>query len=59
MYKCLDEVISDQFPDYPLVQEPVGQTTAAVRTAQLARTNLEISLQYAIKTFCLLGEISK
>jgi len=57
MYMCLDELIASQFPDYPLVQEPTGQTSAAMRSAQLARTNLEISLQYAIKTFCLLGEI--
>ncbi len=29
----------------------------APRTIALARTNLEISLQYAIKSLCLIGEI--
>ncbi len=52
MYIALDSLIAGQFPDYPQVAN-----APAVRAAQLARTNLEISLQYAIKTFCLLGEI--
>lgn len=55
MYMALDELIAMQFPDYPLVQD-IGQSTAAIRAAQMARDNLEASLQYAIKTFCLLGE---
>ena len=31
----------------------------ALRTIALARTHLEISLQYAIKSLCLVGEIPK
>lgn len=32
---------------------------AGVRTASLSRTHLETSLQFAIKTLCLLGETKK
>ncbi len=55
MYMALDNLIAMQFPDYPVLQVK-GQTAAAFRSAELARTNLEISLQYTIKTLCLLGE---
>lgn len=40
------QVINDQQPD------PAG-----VRAISCARTNLEIALQFAIKSLCILGEI--
>lgn len=34
------------------------QKTAGLRTIALARTHLETSLQFAIKSLCILGEIN-
>lgn len=53
-YIALDEVLRhySKMPEKPL--EP-----AAARTLALARTNLETSLQYAIKTLCLQYEIKE
>lgn len=51
MYIALDEII--QIQEVKCEQENIK---AGVRTAELARMNLETSLQYAIKTLCLLGE---
>lgn len=51
-YMQLDEVIR-HFSDNSV--KPLD--TAGNRTLALARTNLEISLQYAIKTLCLQYEI--
>lgn len=50
MYIAIDGIIDIQGDK--LSDNPAGQ-----RAASLARTYLEISLQYAIKTLCLLGEI--
>lgn len=50
MYIAIDGIINvqgDKLKDNP----------AGLRAASLARTHLEISLQYAIKTLCLLGEL--
>jgi hypothetical protein len=58
LYQNLDELIRLEFNEdivYP--NEDAVYPTEAFRTAALARTNLETSLQYAIKTLCLLGEI--
>lgn len=51
LYQHLDEVIRLQFNEDRVLPPE------AFRTAALARTNLETSLQYAIKTLCLLGEV--
>lgn len=50
MFIELDGIICIQADK--MKDNPAGQ-----RAASLARTHLEISLQYAIKTLCLLGEI--
>jgi hypothetical protein len=42
------KIMSDQIEE---MQKPAAQ-----RTVALARTNLEISLQYAIKSLCIMGE---
>ena len=52
MYINLDKIISVQADK--MLENPAG-----LRAASLARTHLEISLQYAIKTLCLLGEIKE
>jgi hypothetical protein len=51
MYVSLDEQIK-LYENLPYFTE-----SGADRTLALARTNLEISLQFAIKTLCLIGEI--
>ncbi len=48
-YMSLDEALK--------VASEYTEDKAALRTIALARTNLEISLQYAIKSLCLLGEV--
>ena len=52
LYMSLDDILIHQSknPDRPL-------DGAGNRALALARTNLEISLQYAIKTLCLQYEI--
>lgn len=42
-----------------LIADQAAETSnqAAARSIALARTNLEIALQYTIKSLCLLGEI--
>ena len=54
LYMKLDDILNHQsiHPEKPL-------DGAAKRTLILAKTNLEISLQYAIKTLCLQYEIKE
>ncbi len=53
----LDSIIQDIAEAYPDIDN--GQNPAAARAAALARTHLEIALQFTIKALCLCGEISK
>lgn len=50
-YIALDMTIQEFEDAYPNV------TNEAARCISIARTHLETSLQYAIKSLCLLGEI--
>ena len=54
MYIELDMAICEIEDD-----EGFDHETAALRTIALARTHLETSLQYAIKSLCLVGEIPR
>lgn len=51
MYIALDDIIKIQGEKCETDEKAAG-----VRAASLARTHLEIALQYSIKTLCLLGE---
>ncbi len=53
IYMEIDEVLRE------IDQHEKFISSGAVRVIALARTHLEISLQFAIKTFCLLGELKK
>jgi hypothetical protein len=52
MYIDLDLAIQELEDD-----ENFEHESGAMRTISLARTHLETSLQYAIKSLCLIGEI--
>jgi hypothetical protein len=52
-YLALDMSIQDFEEAYPEISNEAG------RCISIARTNLETSLQYAIKALCLLGEIKE
>ena len=51
LYIELDNFLQD------LEDMPEYSSSGAARTVSIARTNLEISLQFAIKSLCLVGEI--
>lgn len=52
MYIDLDLAIQELEDD-----ENFEHESGAMRTISLARTHLETSLQYAIKSLCLIGEV--
>jgi hypothetical protein len=51
---ALDGCIVDLESYYPDISN--GNNRAAERTIELARTHLEIALQFTIKALCILGE---
>lgn len=57
MFINLDEKIVDFEEAYPDISN--GQNYAAARAASLARTHLEIALQFTIKALCLCGEMKE